>query len=378
MAGRGRWAVCLAVCLAAVSSPGAKAQWEGYRAIGCDSQGRVHVAQITMEATVVYRCFESGAWSEWSLVSTGYYPMCAQLAVGADDTVHVVWTDACATPDNAEVWYSSLGAEGWAAPVAVSEQDGWDWNPSLAAAPNGDLHLAWQHARGTYTDQPRGQRMESGTGVSWLVHRVKTASGWGEPVTVDDSGGSAGEIAADPGGTVHMLYNVEQGMPGATATLASYSDGQWTVEGTVNASVAGERRGLLAYDGSGGAHVVFWPRRGMQPLVVTSGPGGASAPEAVGPGVWEARAGIALQAGPDGTVYLAYPARVGNAPANYQCRAFGDGQWSDPVGLLADVPLAPVSMAIAPDGTIHLIWGTMGEFLHAYGKGDQWQWGAQE
>jgi hypothetical protein len=206
--------------------PGGVAQFGPAAAV--DSQGVVHVVYSDVAtpgevgSTLVYtRSSPGGGWTDPVAIApepVAGYQMVADIAIDANDGVHVLWRDQrlataeerAAHPANGDLFVSDLVDGQWTAPVQVMERDGSTavagW-PHLAA--NGDRLVAvWSIYGGTTDDD-----MKSADRVDWASRPLDDPSSWSAAAPLlerpDDSreiGGRLVDVATDPRGGIVIVY----------------------------------------------------------------------------------------------------------------------------------------------------------------------------
>jgi hypothetical protein len=275
--------------------------------------------------------------------------------------------------DNADVFYMVRTAEAWSEPTDVSAAPRWDWGPSIAALPNGEVHVVWQNAQGAFETNVKGYRVQGVNPVLW--HRVCRKGEWAPASAITAKDYTFGALAVDPKGGLYLAYLVG-GLPQNSIRLSRWTDGAWAGSEPVGAAsrVSVHVPVSLAVDGQGGIHVAYTALGATKVTYVRKGEAGWLDPLEVG----DLTTGgpYALVGGPDGTVHMVYPEKAGIARACLAYTCFRDGQWTEPVAAIAECPQT-VAMAADKEGVVHLVWGMHGQFYHGFLKGGQWQLGAQ-
>ncbi len=214
------------VWMPATLMPGGVAQFGSAAAV--DSTGTVHVVYSDVAAagevgsTLVYtRSTPEGGWADPMAVAPdpdAGYQMMADIAIDANDGVHVLWRDQrlvtaeerAAHPANGDLFVSDLVDGAWTPPVKVMERDGETavagW-PHLAA--NGDRLVAIWSIYGGTTEED----MKSADRIDQASRPLDDPASWSaaSPLLVrpDDSreiGGRLVDVATVPGGGIVIIY----------------------------------------------------------------------------------------------------------------------------------------------------------------------------
>ena len=128
-----------------------------------------------------------------------------QIAVDANGTVHVVWTeDIEGTP---EIYYAYKSASTWLT-ENVSQNPGASRDPQLVVQSNGTAHLLWRDTTNT-------------PGV-YNIYYARRTTAWTTPVQVSDNATSveAPRLAVESGGIAHAVWS-------AGEVYYAYRDGSW-------------------------------------------------------------------------------------------------------------------------------------------------------
>ncbi len=207
-------------------------------ALAVDANGTVHLAWVDFDSITVPNNFEirymkkpsNGSWTPPQNVSdTSGTSSAPDIAVAADGTVSIVWTDN--TPGSPTIFYSDLSSGG-SIPGASGTA------PQIAVDANGTPHVVWQD-----TSVP-----------SSVLYARRTAAGWSLP---EDLTGAHTQDATTPqiavvGDVVHVVW-LENGQ-----VRAVYGRSQsWSAPQTISGSDTNVQEVALAADGKGNLHVVW-------------------------------------------------------------------------------------------------------------------------
>ena len=122
-----------------------------------------------------------------------------QIAVGPDDSLHVVYYNRHAAGDI--LWYRrSLDGVTWSAPEQVSPSDGRNWGPDLVVRDDGRVFVVWDRAESDF--RSRG----------WL--RERGPAGWEEAVPLTEPGArevGSGHIAVVGADVAYVYIGKELG-----------------------------------------------------------------------------------------------------------------------------------------------------------------------
>jgi hypothetical protein len=163
----------------------------------------------------------------------------ADIAVGGDDSIHMVWIERRATtgaPGGADLWFarSTDGGRSFGAPAQVNVEPGSAWGfpvarPRISLGRRGVVHVfyageATDPATGIRFVAPRYARSTDG-GRHFEDHRV--LSGVPADLAADDpaNGESFGTLAADGRGGVFTYWIETRGGPGGAGRLLAAVSG---------------------------------------------------------------------------------------------------------------------------------------------------------
>jgi len=119
----------------------------------------------------------------------------AAIAIDAGDAIHIVWYDA--TPGRFQVYYRRSTDTGitWGATRQLAETLGVSYNPAIAAAPDGTLHIVWSD------DTPGNKEVyhmrSTNGGTTWSAAKRLTWTS-GESYNPD--------MAIEPGNAIHFVW----------------------------------------------------------------------------------------------------------------------------------------------------------------------------
>ncbi|MEW1549615.1 hypothetical protein [Streptomyces tsukubensis] len=122
--------------------------WRGYGANGF----RIHATT---------RSAATGAWSPATTVTNGYPRDEYDAEIGADGSVHVLWTEQDDTGFSQVVHYAGRTAGAWSAPAALMAQPSGVAEGHVAGGPAGRTTAVWQDA----PDAVSGKVWSAGTGL---------------------------------------------------------------------------------------------------------------------------------------------------------------------------------------------------------------------
>ncbi|MBO9370825.1 MAG: exo-alpha-sialidase [Chloroflexi bacterium] len=88
-----------------------------------------------------------GSWSEATAIFTsGVDSMDPRIAVDPSGNLHVVWREDTSPFDAIRYVSGTVGTDGtvsWSSAITVSQVVSLVWQPDIAAAPSGDIHIVW-------------------------------------------------------------------------------------------------------------------------------------------------------------------------------------------------------------------------------------------
>jgi len=312
-----------------------------------------------------------GQFSEAVRVSSppsgGYRP---QIAVGADDTRHVVFYDRITAGDIVR-YISSTDGLSWSDPEQVSFSEGRNWGPDIVARDDGSVVVVFDKAEEDF--RSRGYMT------------VRTDSGWSTPSPITPSGArevGSGHVAHGLGDTVAYVNIGKELGPQHRfrATGRWLVDGVWSAPQTFSDRIMDawhsnvERRPdgsmLFGYDvGQGGSETTLYLVEGRdgewgQPedISATSYPG--------------ERPHFAF--GDDGVDHVTWFHKERGSPVHIYVRSGGPGEWgpaAEPSEGYGGYHFDP-EIEVNSDGVLCLIWGwdsgADAEMLYSLNRGDGW------
>jgi hypothetical protein len=184
-------------------------------AIDYDSQGFAHVVWfggVTNDAWAIYYSNNRNnrQWSPPRLISTGGRSdeRKPKIAVGPDDTVHVVWERR---KDGAEIYYNAGAAFGanWGAPQNVSNQSAQSYEPNIAVDASGTPTAVWIDRR--------FDRENDVTVASSLI-----GGRWSAVAKISSTDDRSPVIATTGSGANAQVHIVWQGRPFGSNTTLDY------------------------------------------------------------------------------------------------------------------------------------------------------------
>ena len=218
-----------------------------------DPQGRPNIAyhdhqdeSFRQELGDLVHAVRDGEWTVTTLEDDGHDGWDSAIAIGPDGTVHAAGIDPSQFNRVDGVEYYRQSDDGWEVSAIGSGPIRYEFNVSLAVAPDGDPALTF------YDDTARSLMFARFDGATWIIESV--ASG---------NSGKFSSLAFDAEGRPHVTFFEELTATTGRVVHANRDDGAWTLEvvGELNAveqGMTGARRiTSLALDSSGVPHVAF-------------------------------------------------------------------------------------------------------------------------
>ena len=121
------------------------------------------------------------------------------VAVAADGTIHVVWTDTTAGANNPDIWHTQSSDHGksWKAAEDISKTPGVSSHPAVACGPKGEVYVAW-------ADTTNGKDNRD----IWFVRSLDGGKTWAKPFDMSNTPGlsSTPDVAVGEDGSVHIAW----------------------------------------------------------------------------------------------------------------------------------------------------------------------------
>ncbi len=294
----------------------------------------------------------------------------AQIEVGADDTLHLVYYDHQESGDVVRYRTSTDGVT-WSQPEAVSPPTGRNWGPDIVVRPDGRVWVTYDHAEADFRSQ------------TWF--RERTAAGWSEPVALTLGGeheSGSGHIAWAGGEDVAFNY-IGKAMGPAFRFVANW---RWRRGGVWSEPVAASDGAVDAWhtnvmsrpDGSVLAGWDLGAGQSETTLYVAEGRDGSfGAPENISatsfPGE---RVHFAFTA--DGRDWLTWFHKVHGSPLHVYARVGKPGAWETAVDLAKGLGGYHYDPFLAAAGnTVCNVWGwqgsATGELVYSVNRGTGWE-----
>lgn len=233
--------------------------------------GQLHclfVNQFLRNYDIYHVAWDGNAWSLPVNASLTYGASSQPaLALGADGTLHAVWTDT--TPGHSTIYYGTRGSTFWA---NRSVPSGRGIAPSIAAAPDGTIFVAWSDRR-------------SDTGVYDVFCSIYRDNVWNPPESISDSADAnslAPRLAIDSRGACHVIW--EEKRDGSCHIFhADRRPNGWATPSDVSEVEADCRLARIIANPAGFVHVIWsdgWSLTQRAKAIAFDAPWRASEPAA--------------------------------------------------------------------------------------------------
>lgn len=220
------------------------------RFIAVDHQGRVHVVWADDRDRIfeIYHAFRSqGVWQPAQRVTnSGGESLRPVVAVDWLGRLHLVWND---TRDGNREIYHAIWDGSWHAPQRVTNTAGESFAPSIAAI-EGDLHLVHIETNAGVSE------------IIYRRFDLFVWSDPVRLTDVGTGGRLVPSIAAGPDGSLHVAWWDARDAAAGAIGYRSRGAGLWTDEETVSGLEADAMRPTVCVDDSGHVHVAWIDARG--------------------------------------------------------------------------------------------------------------------
>jgi len=265
---------------------------------------------------------------------------------------------------NGPVFYSAKesGAQTWSAPMNISGS-GSGWYPDIAADPQGTVHVIWEQETDIrYAAKPRGGAWSAPINLS------RTDGAWIMPALHVDTVGNLHAVWVDHSpGNYEILY-----------AYKGHDAASWEAPERVSNTSGTSWAPSVVADSQGGVHVVWYDfTPGVTEIYYAYKTPGAA--------VWSAATNVsntaggsqwpALAADVGGGLHLVWQdtlplAGQGQALILYYAAKPAGADWSQPLELARDLandekPQTP-ALAISPSGALHVAWASMTDYRLRY------------
>jgi len=174
--------------------------------IAIDSNDTIHLAWWTQYETAgeygeIAYCKHDTEWSTPENVGAkDRFQLYPAIAVDSQNNVHVVWQGWGYSPDPArcQIIYRKRTQAGWQDVEQVTENDFWQYRPSIAVDKNDNVHIVWD-----------GTNWGTNTANSNIRYRMRTALGWGDhkAITDKDADQFVPCVSVSPDNDVHITWH---------------------------------------------------------------------------------------------------------------------------------------------------------------------------
>lgn len=261
------------------------------------------------------------------------------FTVDGSGTVHIVWRDEISGKEQILYSYKAIG-QSWATPVNISNSSLNASAPQIAIDPAGGLHAVWDEL-GTVPGS-HAMYVKKPQGGSWSAP-IDISS----PTTID---GSLPQIGIDGVGKIYVVYDGGGGVLFYTIRELS---GLWSTPiefqrpfGNPSLAVSIDGQMFVAYENN---------LQGIMYMHRSAG------------GVWDSAVDVSRMPGQycsisniivdnAGNVYAAWTDRTARE-VYFTMKAVGDTAWSQPLNVSNSATGSWIpKMAVSSDGTLHYIW----------------------
>jgi hypothetical protein len=273
-----------------------------YPALAVDDSNRVHVVwqELVLEQyQIFYKIFDGTSWGpNEMLTSSGAYSTLPSIAAGQGGAVHVVWQDerdsnwevyykrfdgsvwldderltntesVSGTPAVAVgtdgvvhvIWYEDLNYVGLSSEVRHRPYDGaWGpvetlatgkeiWTPSIAAGPNGSIHVAWHDKRYSSTDEHD------------VFYMAYDGLSWGERQQISDAPGTSSNSSVAVRDSSVYIFWADERREDTEIYYRLFDGAAWQAEVRLTFAAGESRFPSAAIDAGGVLHVIWQDRR---------------------------------------------------------------------------------------------------------------------
>ena len=310
---------------------------------------------------VYYSNYADGEWTEpVDLSGAAWWCLMPFVVVDGCDILHVAWAGYSGPEGDAEIYYTRRDCGLWSEPENVSNSP-WINNRYPAMAVDGEdaVHLVYEH-----------QELPG-----YIMYRRLAGGEWTPPMDIArESGWHAycPVIVVDYCGRAHAAWEVTQ-FDEVFYTRQASDD--WTCPQNVSNEPGYSYNPKLERDRSNRIHFIW--EGGMTPygerevLYRSREQGNWSFPERLNPQVWGTEPDLATDAGD--TLHAVWNAQIGYDPFFLYSRCTAD-EWTPPDTVLQEGNVSCPDLEIDSDNTLHCVYARGQEIFHTCktGPGSTW------
>ncbi|MFB3907339.1 MAG: hypothetical protein ACE15D_02950 [Candidatus Eisenbacteria bacterium] len=169
------------------------------------------------------------------------------IATGPDSKVHIVWSEQIGEDLGDQVFYRSGHGDDWDPVVQLSDSDGTSY-PAVAVDREGRVHVVWS---------------DWASGMDGIFYRRFESGEWTPIERINDYNGRTADhprLAADPDGTVHLVWQQGDFYPPPTFSNIYYShwDGAvWSPQEPLTEGIDSAQEPAIAVAPNGDVHVLW-------------------------------------------------------------------------------------------------------------------------
>lgn len=209
---------------------------DGHQPVLAAAGNQIH-ALWGSNQTLYHSRLVDGTWSQPVRVASGEQPA---LVAAGDGALHCLFANRFL--EVSQVYYVAWDGVAWSLPEVVSRTPGFSTHPSLAIAPDGTLHAAWE---------------DTTPGYATIYHGTRRALAW-SAVPIPNGRGSFPSLGIARDGAILLAWQDRLTATSKFEIFCAINDGNWSTPENISDTPNGHSiYPRLALSEAGVAHLVW-------------------------------------------------------------------------------------------------------------------------